>query len=69
MTNSHFSKPDEPALSLVLCDGCGKFYDELAAVVWGRKNGLIKRLLCLECAPEAKNRPNINITQAGKRYQ
>lgn len=49
MKKSRTNIPDEPAVSLVQCDGCGEIYEELTLLVWARQNALIGLLYCIEC--------------------
>ncbi len=66
MTNSHSSEPDNPLVSWVRCDGCGDIYEELSAIAWGRRNGLLKKIFCIGCDTAALRRPDVLITQTGK---
>ena len=65
MTKSHSSNSTGPALSGVYCDGCGKWYQELVVLVHGRHNGLVGRLLCIECDPVAESL--VKLTELGER--
>jgi len=65
MTKSPFSGPDEPWVASVKCDGCGLYYEELSALVWGRKNGLLRRLLCINCDPSSEKKVPYTVTQEG----
>lgn len=57
--NSPSDKPDEPVTSMIACDGCGKVYEEMTVLVWGRQNFMIARLLCIECDPTASKQPRV----------
>lgn len=65
MTKSHSSNSTGPALSGVYCDGCGKWYQELAVLVHGRNTGLVKRILCIFCDPVAET--PVKLTELGAR--
>ncbi len=54
--NCHSDEIDNPPLQGVYCDGCGAWYSELAALVWGKRVKLIARLLCINCDPDS-NQP------------
>lgn len=57
---SRSNVPDEPDVAEITCDGCYKPYLELSVLVWGRRNGLVGRLLCLECDPIAEKQPRLS---------
>jgi hypothetical protein len=50
---------DEPMVTHISCDGCGKVYMELASLVWGRRKRLINLLFCLECDETSKLPPRL----------
>lgn len=56
---SHSNPPDEPDVAEITCDGCKKTYWELSALVWGRNNALIGKLLCIECDPTSEKAPRL----------
>lgn len=62
MTSSHSSSVDSPRLVWIACDACNRYYEELSAVAWGRRSGLIKRLLCIRCDPVALRRVSQDFT-------
>lgn len=57
--NYHSKTIDEPLVSHISCDGCGYVYEELASLVWARRNGLIGLLFCLECDETSKQAPRL----------
>lgn len=66
MTKSHSEEPDNPLVSWVRCDECGNIYEELAAIVWGRNNGIISLIYCIECDETALRIPDFFIPEIGK---
>ncbi len=61
MTNYHSNELGHYPLNGVYCDGCGRWYQELQVLVFGRRNGLIKILLCIECDPDAEYQQDITV--------
>ncbi len=65
MMNSRFRAPDKPRVGPSRCDGCNFYYEELSSLIWGRCNGLIKRLLCISCDTDAEKKVPYTVTQKG----
>lgn len=59
--NYHSNRTDTPDVTDVICDDCGGEFSELTALVWGRNNGLLHKLLCLECDIRSLETPQIKI--------
>ncbi|MBW8036450.1 MAG: hypothetical protein FVQ79_12705 [Planctomycetes bacterium] len=62
MTKSRSKRIDTPEVTDVICDECGEEFSELSALVWDHKNGLLYKLLCLECDMRSLETPQIKIS-------